>query len=119
VHNWWHLALYHLEQGDTDTVLCLVDGPIDGARSTVHLDLLDVSSMLWRLQLHGVDVGSRWPPVAERWAPSVESGGAGHYAFNDMHAVMAFACTGRDDLVRQVLQAQDEAMRRDDDNAMF
>ncbi len=119
VHNWWHLALYYLAQGDVGTVLELVDGPIDGARSALHLDLLDVSSMLWRLQLRGVDVGGRWQPVADRWAPSAEAGGAGHYAFNDMHAAMAFACAGRDDLVRCVLDAQDEAMRRDDDNAMF
>jgi len=116
VHNWWHLALYHLEQGDTAAVLELLDGPIDGHRSTVHLDLLDVSSMLWRLQLRGIDVGTRWQTVAERWAPSAASG---HYAFNDMHAAMAFACTGRDDLVREVLDAQAEAMRRNDDNAMF
>ena len=116
VHNWWHLALYHLEQGDTATVFELFDGPINGAGSEVHLDLLDASSMLWRLQLRGVDVGGRWQSVADRWAPSANSG---HYAFNDMHAAMAFACTGRDDLVQQVLAAQAEAMRRDDDNAMF
>lgn len=118
VHNWWHLALYHLAQDDVGSVLALVDGPIDGARSALHLDLLDVSSMLWRLQLRGVDVGGRWQSVAERWAPSAAAG-SGHYAFNDMHAAMAFASAGRDDLVRQVLAAQDEALRRDDDNAMF
>ncbi len=116
VHNWWHLALYHLAEGDMDTVLALLDGPIDGHRSAVHLDLLDVSSMLWRLQLQGIDVGERWQTVAERWAPSAASG---HYAFNDMHAAMAFACTGRDDLVQQVLAGQADALRRDDDNAMF
>ena len=31
VHNWWHLALHHLELDDTDEVLALFDGPIYGA----------------------------------------------------------------------------------------
>ncbi|HKA72793.1 MAG TPA: hypothetical protein VKE26_13355, partial [Xanthobacteraceae bacterium] len=30
VHNWWHLALYHLDLGEIDDVLELFDGPIYG-----------------------------------------------------------------------------------------
>lgn len=48
VHNWWHLALYHFELGETDEVLGLYDGPIFGARSTVALNMVDASSILWR-----------------------------------------------------------------------
>jgi len=35
VHNWWHVALYHLDLGETDEALALYDGPIYGARQTV------------------------------------------------------------------------------------
>lgn len=116
VHNWWHLALYHLEVGEIDEVLALFDGPIYGERSTLVLDMVDASAMLWRLHLRGIDVGDRWQPLADNWGPIAT---AGKYAFNDMHAVMAFVGAGRLDLVNDVLEAQQEAMGRDDDNASF
>jgi hypothetical protein len=92
VHNWWHLAQYHLDRGEVDAVLALFDGPIHGARSTVVLDLIDAAALLWRLQLRGVDVGDRWHSVADGWAPLA---GAGNYAFNDWHAMMAFVGADR------------------------
>ena len=116
VHNWWHLALYHLELGDHAAVLELFDGPIDGHRPTLLMEMIDCSALLWRLQLRGADVGTRWQSLAERWAPAA---GAGNYAFNDLHAAMAFAHAGRDDLLRAVFEAQAAAMLRDDDNAAF
>ena len=116
VHNWWHLALYHLELGDHTAVLELFDGPIDGHQPTLLLELIDCSALLWRLHLRGVDVGARWQSLAERWAPAAA---AGNYAFNDLHAAMAFAQAGREDLLRQVFESQAAAMLRDDDNAAF
>jgi tetratricopeptide (TPR) repeat protein len=116
VHNWWHLALFHLDRGEIPEALALFDGPIHGARSSVVLDLIDASSLLWRLMLLGVDVGARWPTVAEAWAPLA---GAGSYAFNDVHALMAFVGAGREDLAQEVFAAQARALERDDDNATF
>ncbi len=116
VHLWWHLALYHLERGEIDEVLALFDGPIHGERSTVVLDMIDASAMLWRLHLRGVDVGERWQTVADGWRPLA---GAGNYAFNDVHAVMAFVGAGRADAIEEVLDAQQTAMRGSGDNASF
>jgi hypothetical protein len=116
VHNWWHLALYHLDLGEIDEVLALFDGPIFGKRSSVVLDLIDASAMLWRLELRGIDVGERWNTLAELWAPIA---GAGNYAFNDVHATMAFIAAGRSDLVQTVREAQAAAIGRTDDNARF
>ena len=116
VHNWWHLALYHLELGEIDQVLALFDGPIHGARSTVVLDMIDAAALLWRLSLRGIDVGERWQSVADGWLPLAA---AGNYAFNDMHAAMAFVGAGRFDTLDAVLAAQREAMRGDGDNARF
>lgn len=116
VHNWWHLALYHLEIGDVDAVLSLFDEEIGGGKSGVVMDMVDASALLWRLKLRGVDVGDRWATVADNWAPIA---GAGTYAFNDAHAVMAFVGAGRRSAAEAVLAAQRDAMRRVDDNAAF
>lgn len=115
VHNWWHLALFHLERGEEDEVLRLYDRAI-GTGSAVMLDLIDASAMLWRLQLRGVDVGDRWEPVADLWHAH---GQPGLYAFNDVHMMMAFASAGREAPQAAVLAAQLQALGRDDDNAHF
>jgi hypothetical protein len=116
VHNWWHLALYHLEFGDIAEVLRLFDGPIHGAHSQVMIDMIDAASLLWRLHLSDIDVCDRWQTVADAFAPAAM---AGNYAFNDMHAMMAFVGAGRQDLAEQVLAAQRVAMSGDTDNAGF
>lgn len=116
VHNWWHLALYHLDLGEIEEVLALFDGPIYGARSKVVLDMIDASALLWRLHLRGVDVGDRWTAVADNWMPIAN---AGNYAFNDVHAMMAFVGAGRSEATDTLLDAQVAAMSRDGDNATF
>jgi tetratricopeptide (TPR) repeat protein len=115
VHNWWHLALFQLELGRADEVLRLYDQAI-GTGSAVMLDLIDASAMLWRLQLRGIDVGSRWDAVADLWQ---SAGQPGLYAFNDMHMMMAFVAAGREAAQQAVLQAQADALQRGGDNARF
>jgi hypothetical protein len=116
VHNWWHLALYHLDRGEIDAVLALFDGPIYGQRSTVVLDMIDASALLWRLRLRGIDVGDRWDALADNWLPLAE---AGNYAFNDVHAMMAFVGAGRQAAMDRLLAAQAIAMQGTADNAQF
>jgi hypothetical protein len=116
VHNWWHVALYHLDLGQPDEALKLFDGPIYGAKSQITLEMIDASAMLWRMHLRGVDVGDRWQAVADAWEPVKD---AGLYAFNDAHAAMAFVGAGRRDALAKVIEAQKQAMQRDGDNAMF
>jgi hypothetical protein len=116
VHLWWHLALYHLELGEIDEVLALFDGPIHGERSPVVLDMIDASAMLWRLHLRGINVGQRWATVADGWQPIAT---AGNYAFNDVHAVMAFVGAQRPDSVAAVLETQQRVLQGKGDNAAF
>ncbi|WP_027151999.1 tetratricopeptide repeat protein [Mesorhizobium sp. WSM2561] len=115
VHNWWHLALFHYDLGETDEALALYDGPIYGERSTLALNMVDASSILWRLHLGGVDVGGRWAALAANWAKV----SAGNYAFNDAHAMMALVGAGQETPARTLLEAQHEAMHANDDNAAF
>jgi len=116
VHNWWHLALFKLEQDRHDEVLAMHDAAIGGSGSGVVLDMIDQSALLWRLALRGVDVGDRWQPLAERWAPHAS---AGNYAFNDLHAMMAFASAGRSDLAAQLRETQRAVLAGDGDNRAF
>lgn len=92
VHNWWHRALFHLDLGQLDEALALYDGPVREARSNVAYDLIDASALLWRMQLLGVDLGSRWRELASAWDAHADGQ---TYAFNDWHAVMAWLGAGR------------------------
>ncbi|MCQ9379136.1 tetratricopeptide repeat protein, partial [Methyloversatilis sp. XJ19-49] len=103
VHNHWHLALFHLGLDEIDAVLALYDGPVCADAPGLVFDLVDQSALLWRLHLRGIDVGTRWQALADRWAPIATTG---RYAFNDMHATMAFAAAGRTDQIRAIADAQ-------------
>ncbi len=110
VHNWWHLALYHLDLDEVPQVLSIYDRRIRGGGSPVALDMVDAAAMLWRLGLRGIDVGERWQEIADAWAPSMEDG---FYAFNDVHALMAMIGAGRwreaDRILVAMQKAQDGA----------
>ncbi len=116
VHNWWHVAVFHLEVGDVDEVLRLYDGPINGKRSRIILEMIDATALLWRLHLRGVDVGNRWEALADDWAPVAT---AGNYAFNDVHAMIAFVGAHRGKAQRAVLESQRHALTGSGDNVLF
>jgi tetratricopeptide (TPR) repeat protein len=113
VHNWWHLALFHLGLDEVDEVLALYDGPIYGQPSTMAFDMIDAAALLWRLKLRGVDVGSRWERLADVYATQPR----GLSAFDDAHAVMAYVGSGRDAAADAALAAMAAATQRADDNA--
>ncbi len=115
-HNWWHLALFHLDAGNVAQVLDLYDRRIRPAPSQVPLEMIDASAMLWRLQLRGVDVGERWVNLANCWEPFVEHA---YYAFNDAHAVMAFVGAQRMELAQRTLAAMEQKCAGTDTNALM
>jgi hypothetical protein len=116
VHNWWHLALFHLGQEQIDDVMTLVDERIVGPGSALVIDMIDASAMLWRLQLRGIDVGDRWAALADRWTAVSQTS---TYAFNDAHAMMAFVGAGRDADAMALLAVQQAALAAQDDNVGF
>jgi tetratricopeptide (TPR) repeat protein len=93
-HNWWHLALFHLDRGEYDAALALYDAKLVGTHTEMMLVLVDATALLWRLRLEGVDVGNRFEFVAALWFAKQDAE-RGFYAFNDVHASLAFAATGR------------------------
>ncbi len=107
VHNWWHLALFHLEEGDIDAVLGIYDRAIaPGRPGKPAIELVDASAMLWRLWLRGVDTGLRFTALSDAWDAI---GGAGFYAFSDLHAAMAHVGAGRQDRCAALVEAMRNA----------
>lgn len=102
VHNAWHEALFRLEAGDVAGALAIYDTTLHHDRSAkVALEMLDATALLWRMHLDGIDTGDRWSTLADAWAEKTDD--EPWYAFNDMHAAMAFAAAGRLDEVRAVV----------------
>lgn len=101
-HNWWHRALFHVELGDLAGALELYDAQIGRRVPGLWLELVDAASLLWRLDLHGVDVRARAEPLAAWLEERLEDV---VYAYNDWHMAMAFALSGRGGLVRRLLDA--------------
>jgi tetratricopeptide (TPR) repeat protein len=87
-HNWWHKALFHLDSQDYDAALAIYDARLfNDASPKVSLVLLDAASLLWRLQLDGVDATDRFASLSNAWDAVLPERSL--YVFNDFHAVLA------------------------------
>jgi tetratricopeptide (TPR) repeat protein len=104
-HLWWHTSLFHLDIEDTGRAFQIFDGHLCSAPS--HGDKyeeLDAVALLWRLKLIGEDVGDRWIRLADKWTPAAQDT---LYAFNDVHAMMAFVAAGHTDAQQALLSANE------------
>ena len=102
IHNRWHLNLYHLENCEFDKALAIHDRYMTVNAGSALMDMHDSAAMLWRLEMDGIDCGARWTPVAERYTEVIDQA---YIAFTDMHAMMAFAATGREAEARALIAA--------------
>jgi tetratricopeptide (TPR) repeat protein len=92
-HNWWHLALLHLDRDDHQAAVDLYDSRIRPvADGPVLLEWIDASALLWRLHLDGIETGDRFALLANCWERVIDDD---IYAFNDLHALMAFIGAAR------------------------
>jgi tetratricopeptide (TPR) repeat protein len=108
-HLWWHRALFHLERSEFDTVLDLYDrrfrnlsSPLTQAQPDLYIDVQNAASMLFRLELIGIDVGNRWDEIADKAEARI---GDCLSAFTLPHWMMALAATGRGDAAGKMLDA--------------
>jgi hypothetical protein len=91
-HLWWHKGLFRLEAMDLAGALRLLDSHLSGDALQVTLQRVDAAALLWRLHLLGADVAGRAAALVAGWPLGAD--GAGHYAFNDLHAVLALLAAG-------------------------
>jgi len=68
-HNWWHVALFEIANGDVSKALTIYDERCWGVQPEYSQDQIGAVSLLARLEMAGVDVGDRW----ETLLPFLES----------------------------------------------
>jgi hypothetical protein len=95
-HLWWHAALFRLEGLDIAGTLRVVDGHLAAEHMQIGLQRVDAASALWRLHLLGADVAARGAALQAGWPlnPDQGDGEAGHYTFNDVHALLPMLLAG-------------------------
>lgn len=92
-HNWWHAALFRLALGREDEALKIYDARLWGAWPEFPQEQIGAVSMLWRLEMRGVDVGERWAPVV---AQVRRRAGEHILPFHDLHYLYALARAGNE-----------------------
>lgn len=90
-HLAWHRSLLCLQLGDFDQALALHDERIAVHLGRDYRDLANASTLLWRLQCEGIDVGTRFQRLAEL---ARERSGDHGLAFADAHHVLALCGAG-------------------------
>jgi hypothetical protein len=115
-HNFWHMALFHLDLGEHERVLEIYDRHIRPRPTQVAYENIDASALLWRLELRGVDVGERWQALADGWEAAAEDA---FYAFNDVHAVLAFIGAGREKALEKTMASLGRATALSGTNGMM
>ncbi len=90
-HLLWHLILMHLGRGDYERASRLGRSVFEREPSSIAGDLHDSISLLWRLELCGVDVKGRWRPFAQIAGQRLDRQGL---LFHAAHLAMALAGGG-------------------------
>jgi len=103
-HNYWHLAVFHLDRDEPARALKIFDDHLWGEWPEFAQEQIGAISALWRMELRGVDVGARWDPivakVVERWHEHI-------LPFHDLHFVYALARGGRTAETREFLTSME------------
>lgn len=104
-HLWWHTSLFHLDLEQNGKVLAIFDDHLSSSgKEGDKYEELDAAALLWRMNLVGEDVGDRWCHLADKWASAAADT---LYAFNDVHAMMAFVSDDRKDAQQILLTANE------------
>ncbi|OFW07735.1 MAG: hypothetical protein A3G20_00015 [Acidobacteria bacterium RIFCSPLOWO2_12_FULL_59_11] len=100
-HLWWHLAMFRYTERAYDDVLQLIDREIYPKISGFYLDIQNAASLLVRLELQGVAVGTeRWERLAQA---SLQTATQNTIWFTTLHHVLALLRTGRHAAVEETL----------------
>jgi len=90
-HNWWHAALFRLALGREAEAIEIFDARLWGEWPEFPQEQIGAVSMLWRLEMRGVEIGVRWAPVV---AEARKRAGEHLFPFHDLHYLYALARAG-------------------------
>ncbi len=99
-HVWWHKALLHLDLGQIDAVLEIYDTKMRADKTDDYRDIANASSLLMRLQLEGICVGTRWDELADLSETRIDDG---CLAFADLHYMLSLMGGERDVAIQKLL----------------
>ena len=102
-HVSWHIALWALARGDTETMWRVIDNDLTPGRSeSPPLNIMtDLAAILFRAELQGHDVPKeRWRTVSNYAAKYFPKPGI---AFADVHAALAHAMAGKSDALGRII----------------
>jgi len=102
-HLWWHLCLPLMAQGDFDRVLAIFDQHVSDCDKDMVTRLNDCTSLLWRLELNGIDVEDRWDQLVDLWADHINDHA---FALADTHIAMTMVSAGGEKKLGRFLESQ-------------
>jgi tetratricopeptide (TPR) repeat protein len=101
-HVWWHAGLFMLAQGQGDRALDLYDKALCSVNSENYVDVSNQAALLKRIEMNGVDVGTRWKVLAEHSEKRIHD----HMLpFRDAHFCLALAANGNFDAARRHIES--------------
>jgi predicted Zn-dependent protease len=114
-HLWWHLALFYLSQGRFARVLEIYDRHCWGIAKDYSQDQIGAVSLLARLEMTGVEVGSRWEDLADHLAARAADT---VLPFLTLQYLYGLARAGRSE-ARELLEAVRRAAREGRDRSLW
>ena len=102
-HVSWHIAIWALERGDTETMWRVLDDHVApaGAWGPALNVLTDMAAFLYRAELAGIDVpAERWRTISDFATEKFPNPGL---AFADVHAALAHAKAGNSDALQKII----------------
>lgn len=105
-HLYWHKALLYLGLGQPESALQLYDDLLEAPiADDFYLDVCNAASLLWRLEMAGIDVGDRWHALHDISARRVTDN---ELLFASLHYLMTPAVLRDHDTIRKAVTRFDE-----------
>ncbi len=114
-HNAWHVALAHLDRLDSQRAFSIFQEHVAGKTPELVVEQLDTIAFLWRAEMAGEPVDPEaYRPLLPHLRPLA---GTLFMPFVSAHYAYAFARTGEEEALEELLAAVDERTGRDDEEA--
>ncbi|KAK7091898.1 tetratricopeptide repeat protein 38-like [Littorina saxatilis] len=109
-HHWWHLALHYIEKGEYLEALEIFDSEVKSrcVKQRELFNIADAASLLFRLELEGMDVVNKWRDIQDVSESHLEDA---VFAFNDLHLMMSCLGSGDKKASQHFLESLEEHVR--------